>query len=296
MTTRNSEAFSGHESFACRYGWLPKLYENVAKNPAVFTNDEDAIVALGIGKNMVRSIRFWGDAFGLTEAKGRELVFTAFAKKLLDPAVGRDPYLADTGSLWRLHWIISTTANLAAWKIAFSEIQDPEISKQRLCDLVHRRAAGVRGSVTTTTVSQHVDIFLRTYDAGRTPAMTFIEDTLTCPLQELGLLTVNDAGGRVLFRRGPKTSLDAPAFAFALEAFWRRTAAKSRTLSLRAIMFDAVGPGTIFRLDEESVHALLTALCSSTRTFDLREDGAGGIDLVSRGADPMKALGEFAWQ
>lgn len=297
MSTRSADVFSGHESFACRYGWLPKLYEAVATNPAIFTNDEDAIVALGIGKNMVRSIRFWGDAFGITEANGRELTFTTFARKLLDPMKGRDPYLADTGSLWRLHWVICTTANLAAWKIAFSAVQDSEVAKQRLCDLVYRRAAEVRGTVTTTTVSQHVDIFLRTYNAGRVAATALLEDTLSCPLQELGLLAVDDgAGGMVRFRRGPKASLDVAAFVFALDAFWQRIAPTSRTLSLRTIMFEALGPGTLFRLDEDSVHALLTAVCSSTRAFDLREDGAGGVDLVSRVKDPSATLVELAWQ
>src|SRR5258708_3080919 len=105
MSTRRAEVFSGHESFPCRYGWLPKLYECLTAKPGLFTNDEDAIVALGIGKNMVRSIRFWGDAFGLTESTGRVITFTEFARQLLDPKRGRDPYLADTGSLWRLHWM-----------------------------------------------------------------------------------------------------------------------------------------------------------------------------------------------
>lgn len=297
MTGRTADVFSGHESFACRYGWLPKLYECVTATPTIFSNEEDAIIALGIGKNMVRSIRFWGDAFGLTQPSGREVAFTGFARQLLDPTTGRDPYLADTASLWRLHWVIATTANLAAWKIAFSEVQDTELTKQRLSDLVHRRAAEIRGAVTATTVAQHIDVFLRTYDAGRPRGGMLLEDTLSCPLQELGLLTVDDAAADVIrFRRGPKPSLDVPAFAFALEVFWRRVAPESRTLSLRTIMFDAAGPGTVFRLDENSVHGLLTAICSSTTAFDVREDGAGGIDLVSRGADPVGALAEVAWQ
>lgn len=55
-----ARVFSGHESFACRYGWLPKLYEAVEQDEELFADDERAILALGLGKNMVRSIRFWG--------------------------------------------------------------------------------------------------------------------------------------------------------------------------------------------------------------------------------------------
>src|SRR5436309_3158224 len=58
--------FSGHETFVLRYGWLKKAYEAVAEDPAVFSGD-GAIVRLGVGKNMVRSIRYWALATGIVE-------------------------------------------------------------------------------------------------------------------------------------------------------------------------------------------------------------------------------------
>lgn len=61
-----NERFSGHESFPCRYGWLPKIYEAVTTSPDQLTNDDLATQSLGIGRNMVRSIRFWGEATEVT--------------------------------------------------------------------------------------------------------------------------------------------------------------------------------------------------------------------------------------
>src|SRR3546814_3944020 len=52
-----ARVFSGHESFACRYGWLPKLYEAISDDPALFSSDERAILKLGLGRNMVKSIQ-----------------------------------------------------------------------------------------------------------------------------------------------------------------------------------------------------------------------------------------------
>ena len=49
-------SFSGHETFVFRYGWLTKAVTAVTEDPGVFAR-EDAIVRLGVGKNMVRSIR-----------------------------------------------------------------------------------------------------------------------------------------------------------------------------------------------------------------------------------------------
>lgn len=54
--------FSGHETFQCRHLWLKKGYDFVKANRSF--NDEDAVLILGVGKNMVNSIRFWMKAFG----------------------------------------------------------------------------------------------------------------------------------------------------------------------------------------------------------------------------------------
>jgi hypothetical protein len=49
---------SGHESFPCRYTWLPKAVRGLEGNPRLFSDEDQAMVDLGLGKNMVRSARF----------------------------------------------------------------------------------------------------------------------------------------------------------------------------------------------------------------------------------------------
>lgn len=300
MPEREFEVFSGHESFVCRYGWLPKLYEAVQREPELFAKDDEAIVTLGIGKNMVKSIRFWGHSFGLTRtATGRAVEPTQFAIRLLDGKKGIDPYLEDGSSLWRLHWMLTVHASLGAWTAAFLEMQDNEITRENLVELIRRRAITARGAATTGTVAQHVDIFLRSYDGGRASSGTVVEESLGCPLQELGLLDVDEAGGSsiVKFRRGPKVDLDVQAMAFAIADFWSASAANSRTLSMRSLMLDRRSPGVVFRLDEGSLHSQLETLCANVKGLDLREDGAGGLDLVATSSRaPHSALEEFAWQ
>ena len=50
--------FARHETFHPRYGWFRKAYSHVDADPHVFSR-EDAPVRVGVGKNMVRAIRFW---------------------------------------------------------------------------------------------------------------------------------------------------------------------------------------------------------------------------------------------
>lgn len=86
-------AFSGHESFQCKGLWLKKGYD-YAKAGLSFTDDY-AVVELGVGKNMVASIRYWLRAFGITNDNG---VPTEIGKYLLDDN-GADPYIEDTATL-----------------------------------------------------------------------------------------------------------------------------------------------------------------------------------------------------
>ena len=51
-------SFSGHETFPFRYTWLKKGVDAVSDDPSVFSSDR-ATITLGVGKNMVRSIRHW---------------------------------------------------------------------------------------------------------------------------------------------------------------------------------------------------------------------------------------------
>lgn len=287
--------FSGHESFACRYGWLPKLYEALVGDPALFSSDEGAILRLGIGRNMIKSLRFWGEAFGLTRTCGREVRVTAFARRLLDPRDGLDPYLETAGALWRLHWTLAVHSGLGAWAVTFMETPDREITRERLVASVRARASRTRGSITSGTASNHVAVMLRTYVGGEHSEGP-PEDVLGSPFQELDLLRLARPAGveTVRLQRGPKRSLDYAAFAFALRDFWKGTAANSTTLSFNSLMLSYAAPGAVLLMDEPGLHERLDELCARSRRLALRGDGAGGFDLTCA-EDPLHELERLAW-
>lgn len=67
----NGLRFSGHETFACRYAWLPKAYRAVKADPRTFVDDDKAMVVLGLGKNMVRALKFWVEVTGVARQGNR---------------------------------------------------------------------------------------------------------------------------------------------------------------------------------------------------------------------------------
>src|SRR4051812_2807788 len=91
--------FSGHETFPCRYAWLPKAVTNLQANPALFGDEDDAMVQLGVGKNMVRAIRFWSDATGVAESVPGGMRVTTLGQAVLGEDA-HDPFLEDVQTLW----------------------------------------------------------------------------------------------------------------------------------------------------------------------------------------------------
>ena len=294
-TRPGPRVFSGHESFACRYGWLPKLYEAAVEDPELFSSDERAILRLGLGRNMVKSLRFWGEAFGITHTQGRKVLVTDFARALLATGEGLDPYLETPSTLWRLHWMLTVHGGLGAWAVVFLEMHDREITRERLVASVRARASGVRGTITSGTASNHVHVFLGTY-APSEPSEGLPEEALGSPFQELELVRLATPAGvqTVRLLRGPKRSLDAGALAFVLHDFWRRTAPAGVTLSLKSLMLSHAAPGSVLLLDESGLHEKLDELCSRSHRLMLRGDGAGGFDLTCSG-EPLRELSGIAW-
>ena len=90
--------FSGHESFPCKTLWLKKGYDFVVQGKDF--NRPEAVIYLGVGKNMVASIRYWLRVFGLSEGDQP----TWLGNYLFDDANGKDKYIEDLATLWLLHF------------------------------------------------------------------------------------------------------------------------------------------------------------------------------------------------
>jgi len=121
LTKSKKLTFSGHESFQCRHLWLKKGYDFVKKG--LRFSDEESVVHLGVGKNMVNSIRFWMKAFNMLtfDDKLTLLAHKLFANK------GWDPYLEDEVSLWLLHYQLVKSNYASIYSIIFNELRREKI-------------------------------------------------------------------------------------------------------------------------------------------------------------------------
>ena len=128
--------FSGHDSFQCRQLWLKKGFDYIKTQKAF--NDDDAVVKLGVGKNMVSSIRFWMKAFNIIDSKDQP---TEFGNKLFDNENGYDPFLEDEASLWLLHYQLVKTGIASTYSIIFNEFRKEKLffNKETYLNYLKRR-------------------------------------------------------------------------------------------------------------------------------------------------------------
>ena len=106
-------SFGRHETFILRYSWLSKGFHEFIQNPNIFS-DEDSTVKLGVGKNMVLSIKAWLAACQLITISfdGRNIKKTKVGEQVFD-VDGYDPYFEDEGTIWLIHWLLASNTHLA---------------------------------------------------------------------------------------------------------------------------------------------------------------------------------------
>lgn len=137
MFLNKNLVLTGHDTFQCRSLWLKKGYDFIKSNKSF--KDNDAVVYLGVGKNMVSSIRFWMRSFDIIDENDK---LTEFGIILLDDD-GFDPYLEDEGSLWLLHYKLVIKSYSSIYNLLFNEFRKEKIefTKEAFAKYINRKCS-----------------------------------------------------------------------------------------------------------------------------------------------------------
>ncbi len=106
--------FRAHDTFFIRKGWISKgmRYVDKSQGEVFISKKENPMDVLGIGSNMVKALRYWLQAVGLTEEphSGRRIqTFTEFGQIVFD----HDKYIEELGTLYLLHYKLASNQELA---------------------------------------------------------------------------------------------------------------------------------------------------------------------------------------
>ena len=276
-------AFGRHESFHPRYGWLKKAYDLVAEQSDVFRAD-NATVRFGVGKNMVRAIRFWSLAFKVTADKSRgTLKTTRWGDNIFDNDNGIDPYLERPETFWILHWLLfAPPCIVPTWWIIINQIQGAVISGGDLLDTVQNIVKNNPKwkAPSPVSVKRDVDVFFHTYTSKRDKLT--VEEYIDCPFRNLRLARHDSNSIRFTF--GPKTGLAPSVVAFACADFADRVKAKDE-ISVARLAMEPGSVGSALKMNEGDLTDSLEAACNQTDCISIsRINGAPHL-IFADGAD-----------
>ena len=280
--TSNTTAFGRHESFPLRFGWITKSLDALAKDPKVFTR-EDATVTLGVGKNMVTSMRYWLQATRVATRNPRTNTLEPTPIARIAFGDDGDPYLEDEGTIWLLHWLLATNPNEATgiyW--FFNYFHKPAFTSTEvataLTDFAKRELSS---KVSATTLKGDAQLVLRMYSRSTANARISLEDALDSPL---AMLDLQERLGTRNWRAVPTDRAELPlgVFAFAVAELFEQ--ANVNQLDIAELMYSDSGhcaPGAVFRMTEEGLITKLEALCEAYPQF-LRLDRTAGMFQLYR--------------
>ena len=291
--------FSGHESFVFRHTWLTKGVTACANGPAIF-REPDALVTLGVGKNMVDSIRYWCLATQVIKEHSEERYSyqpTRIGDAIFIKDGGWDPYLEDEGTLWLIHWLLATNSEFATTiYFAFNELTGPEFSRTTLYEVLSKLADKLQARVTPSTLKRDVNVFIHSYVGGRDGSTSSVEDTLDCPLTDLKLVYEEPLRQTYAFARGPRDNLPDAVFLYALWTYARRQGER-KSFTFDELAYFPFSPGRVFKLDEPALAERLERMEPLTHgAWQLAETAGYRQMIVRRDVDVLQVLDSYYWR
>lgn len=133
-------SFARHETFHVRTGWLRKGLDAIDKNNHIFLETIPAMDELGIGKNMIKSLRYWLQVLGLTDEEFNKKRQKVQKKEGLAEAIlNYDEYFEDEATFWLLHFnLVQEEEKATTWYWFFNYFNYLEFDKEIFIDRLKR--------------------------------------------------------------------------------------------------------------------------------------------------------------
>ena len=199
--------FRAHDTFFIRKGWISKGMRYVDKDPEVFISKKDnPMDVLGIGSNMVKALRYWLQAIGVTEEPKvgkRTQIFTPFGSLVYE----HDKYIEELGTLYLLHYKLSTNEEFAtSWYFFFNEFALSDFGKDdfatQIGNYIKMREEDI--TVAARSIDDDFACIINTYVPRykTQPNKVSAENNIDCPLGELGLIDILKKSKMFLYEIG----------------------------------------------------------------------------------------------
>lgn len=286
--------FGRHGTFYIRNGWISKGINVLDEgDKTIFSpkNMEEAIDKLGLGQAMVVSLRYWLDAFGITEEtrENNEVAkeFTEFGRKIKE----KDRYLERKGTLWLLHYKLATNKdNATTWYWFFNKFNqrefDDEIFIWKLEIYISEEGEKL---VSESTIKKDYLCLKNTYlYENNVNKNENIEDAISSPLRELKLIT--NSGNNKMYMKN-KINIEEIAPEIFYYIVLDRLPTQVNQISLEDLTYKENFPGRIFNLNMNDVYDMTNILENKEYIKVNKKYGNNYIEIFER--DKEKILNNY---
>ena len=258
--------FKRHESFRIRDGWVEKALNTINENEgiSIFSKNE-GVAYLGVGSNMVKSIKYWLTAMKLIQDRNNTL--TDRAKMLLK----YDPYLDLRFSWWFLHYcLVENNEDAPVFNSAFNDFPEKTISKSMMVDRMAEKF-GKDEDINVDSLAADVNVLFQSYTTDKADKNTNPEDNMACPLAALKLVR-KDSTDTYTKMIPSYASLDYRLVYYSLTC-----AFELDSFSIEDAMVQKNGPGKVFNLDK----TLLLSYLNDMKNAELVDiNRTAGLNMI----------------
>ena len=273
--------YSGHESFSIRKDWLAKGIRKIDS----FKKDElTSMDELGIGKNMVKSLRYWLKVTGITTDDPKKKVFAL--SKLGELINKYDPYTEELGTLWLLQYNLANNYdNATSWFFFFNEFNLSEFTVEDYITAIKKWDEMHNTKPTSeSSLIKDFDCLRRTYlqknsydDSTGKNEETGPESNMDCPFNELGLIkSVN----KTVYKKATPTKQKIPLLI--VLAIIIKQADEQKEIKLSDLQNENYSIGKVFNLDTILLISLLSDLENQGYVKVVR---TAGLDILRINTD-----------
>lgn len=275
--------FAKHETFHIREGWLFKGMDAVSRDSTIFLA-RDASERLGLGKNMVRALRFWMTATGLTEEyrenrRTHQRLTVPFGQLVWK----HDPYLEEEGTLWLLHYHLIRNQNGAtAWYWFFNCFSQPVFDQNSFVSVLQSWVISNKGKpISENSLKRDFDCLVHTYLPNRHTRSP--EDLIECPLAQLGLLAEADNGQARRYRllRLDSARIHPLVLLYVLLRWQQHHQPDARQVGLAQVLREPANAGRVFNLNTAGLSNGLIRLSDEYPDLSVRLTRTAGLDQLT---------------
>lgn len=254
-------AYARHQSFYIRDKWFSKGLKAVKQNKRFFF-DEYAFESVGLGKNMLESLKYWLLAFSVVEERVVEGQRVHVLSDLGEILFENDRFLQKNESLSILHYhLVRNRKDLSTvFDWYFNKYKETMVSKR---DLFNSFITWVNQNemkvVSQNSLKRDIDCLIQFYT--KLPDENDPEDVLFCPFSNLALMKIEHSGERddIIRKNTPELfTIGIPSLFYVLLDY--NELSEDRLISVEEIVSAENLWGSIFNLSRNKVIETLNIL------------------------------------